>query len=296
MVSKDCDCKIYFNMKIFLIYLLTTICSTNAIIIDCEFVTGGVNSGNVSLFEDYTCWVTGMNLSDNATHVTGYTGTHWTGYTNALVKGLFLIENCPSINLAVFPKKISSIFSNLQAFFIDDCGIENVDGNELDDFTNLRLFILQKSLINRIPGNFFSANPYVRYIEFSDNPIERVGRGLLDNLTRLEKVWFIRNTCINKSATNSSLIPALIETLNDNCEDFEETTSLASTTVSMSTTPLSCEVGDIIDLVCGQEESLAELQVKNGALEIEINSLKAENAEINALIALLKQRIEVLES
>lgn len=57
-------------MNIFLIFICLT--TASAIEIGCRFYyTSWVVVGS-----QYTCEVTSMNFTGNATHITGYTGTH----------------------------------------------------------------------------------------------------------------------------------------------------------------------------------------------------------------------------
>lgn len=285
-------------MKILLILIFFTFSSTHAVIIDCEFVNGHINYGNDTLFDDYSCWGIGIDLSDNATHVTGYTGTHVSGYANIHVKGVFFVEElCPYFNVTVFPKKFSSIFPNLQTFYIENCTFDRIDGDVLEDFSNLRIFIFTQTLIKRVPGSLFSHNPNMRHIDFDDNLIVAVGRGLLDNLANLQRVYFQRNVCINKWATNPLTIRILIDALNDDCVDSEVTsTTEVTTTVTMSTAPPKCEVNNIIDFICGLDEDLEELKAKNQVLEGEVNTLKSEYVNIREILAELELRVSALES
>lgn len=201
-------------MNFFLIFLLFS--STSAFQLNCIF--------NVPVFwsildQLYTgiCWINAPIIGDR---VTGYNGTHFDGRTSLDVEGLILTDDNRGF-FKTIPQGLLEFFPNFRALQIVGCpAITELSGNELIEYLELELFNLGETNIDRVPGNIFQPTPNLRQAGFSNNPITRVGSGLLDNLMRLEVVYFEKNICINQNAMSPSEIPALIEALRINCGDF----------------------------------------------------------------------------
>jgi chromosome segregation ATPase len=195
-----------------------------------------------------------------------------------------------------------NFFPNFIAFSIQRCAISHLNGNELEEYPNLKWYTHFDSNVTRIPGNYFASTPNMSSVNFERNRIQHVGESLLDNLQDLQRAIFSDNICISKDAENPSEIPALIETLRQNCPDIEQdtTTTLATTLYTtqgtFSTTqgttstnlPPRCEIDDLEDFVCelaDEIENLKEtdekLKAKNEILEGQVEELKAAKNDLN---------------
>lgn len=259
-------------MTLILLFALFSI--AHAIFITCDFnYNNWITNGNF-----YNCDVKSIDFSDNQTHITGFNGSHLNSNSCLDVKiinfGYPNATSCSSLNLTVFPKGFINFFPNIIGFIFWECAINSLNGDELNEYSNIRYYIHHNSNLTRIPGEFFASNPGMKYVFFSYNKLMHVGENLLDNLQNLETVWFLGNTCVNKGASNPSEIPALIEVLRQNCTDIE----LETTTSQLTTTnaPPRCEINDVEDFVCGLDEEIQILQNQIKELKTEKEALQRE--------------------
>lgn len=301
-------------MKFLLLLILLS--SAKGISITCSF-DEGVNWDIIGQL--YNCRVIALNLSNNSTHITEVNGTHISGKSNLDV-GMILFESefCPQFNLRAIPKGFLNFFPNFIAIFFSACSIDFLNGDELAEYPNLVRYQHLESNLNRVPLNFFASTPNMTYIDFYANGIMHVGEGLLDNLSKLYRVYFEAEACIDKIAYNPSEIPSLIEALKVNCTDIVTTTS---TTTNQ---PQRCEIDDLNDFVCGLDEEIdflkdemrrrneefenkfELLETRNEALEQEVQELKplkgqvetleAENREIREILLEIEQKVLDLTS
>jgi hypothetical protein len=256
-----------------------------------------------------------MNFSSNATHIIGYNGAHLSGNSGENV-GVIYFNWCNTrYNLTIFPKGFSNFFPNLIAFSMLSCSIDFLNGDELDEHPHVQLYEHTRSNLTRVPGRFFASTPNLKRFHFGGNKIQHVGEGLLDHLENLESGFFTSNICINQGASNPSEIPALIETLRQNCPDIEPdtTTTLSttqtptqgtfSTTQGASTTnqPPRCEIDDLEDFVCGLDEEIEnlketdeKLKAKNEILEGQVEDLNERNEVLEDKVVDLKENVETL--
>ena len=251
-------------MKILI--FLTFIATANSILIECDFNT---ETTWASIGRVYTCKVTLLNLYDNPTTITGISGTHMSGKSNADVKFVyFMARNA----LEVIPKGLSDFFPNLFALSFEYCWINNLNGNELEDFPNLEWFSFRFNDLIRVPGNLFATNPNMKYINFSNNKISHVGEGIFYHL-RVETLIFGQNVCIDRNAWLASEIPILIETLRVNCPDFEpETTTTTSTTLQQQ----KCEIPNFENFVCELDEEIQILRLENENFRNQVEALESQ--------------------
>lgn len=205
-------------MKYFLIFFCIT--SARGIFLSCSFQWMSVErTGN-----QYTCNVIALDFSDNLTHITGYEGTHFPGHSSIDVKTIFSMRTFRSDpNITFLPKGFANFFPNIIAFFIWESEIEKLNGDELEEHPNLQHFMIFQSKFTRVPGNFFASNPNMIYIAMSNNGIEHVGEGLLDNLKSLEQARFGFNVCIDRNAFVPFMVPVLIRALRVQCPDIKKT-------------------------------------------------------------------------
>jgi hypothetical protein len=254
-----------------LIFLLL-ISTSSGILITCRFHWNATWS---VIGQVYNCEVISEDFSDNSTHVTGVNGTHMSGRSNADVKMIWFSAN-PSSNLKVIPKGFLNFFPNFIAFNFNTRQIDFLKGDELEEYPSLQYYLQYNSNLTRVPGNFFASTKNMSYVHLSNNKIQNVGEGLLDNLKNLQKVYFKYNTCISKEALGSTQIPALIEDLRVNCTDIETTTKITTTTTTSTTTaqPSRCGINNLDDFVC-------ELDEENEFLKNELKITKTEIDQVN---------------
>lgn len=210
-------------MKYFLIFCLF-ILSSNAINIDCTFR----NHGWGVIGTVYTCVIKSSQIIANETYITGFTGTHVSGYANTDVRGFYFEKNCHHIKEV--PSNIHEFFPNFIGISMWDCGVVNLSGNELKKYRNLQYFTVDYSFIERIPGNLFSYNPQMKLINFGNNFISRIGANLLEPIQNtLVSVSFLNNICVNLSGSTPGSISILINHIKIYCEDLVTSSDLEET-------------------------------------------------------------------
>lgn len=290
-------------MKV-LFFIFAYLGNTAAITIGCNFT----NISFTVVERRYTCSITSMDFTGNTTHITGYTGTHLIGKSSEDVEMVNINQSiCPQMNITVFPPGFSTIFPNVIGINSYSCQITTLTGNELLEYPNLEFFALFVGQIQRIPGNFFSATPKMRFVDFEQNQVKHVGLGLLDGLTNLTRVEMNGNICVNKIASTPSQITDLKEILRTNCTDIDNTTTTteitSTTTISTTNQQPKCDIGDMEDFVCGLEEEIQYLKEKDENLQSQVDALNEqnsfllnENEDIRAILIELERMIIELSS
>lgn len=200
-------------MKI-LCVLIVFLTSTSAVRFPCEFKTAPW----MAIGPNYQCQTKPFGI-DESQYVTSATGSHVNNKTN---KDVLAIHISDCTDLSYIPKGFLKIFPNLIGIYLDGCGISSLIGTELNEYPHLKVFALEKSPLNYVPGNFFAETPELLLISFTENKINGTGRNLLSNLNKLSEVYFDNNTCIDKNATETKEITVLIETLNRDCSIASE--------------------------------------------------------------------------
>jgi hypothetical protein len=136
-----------------------------------------------------------------------------------------------SSNNSFIPKNLGFYFKNLISITISDCEITKIDGDELNDIPYLESFAFEGSKkLERIPGNLFSKNLFLRKVSFKNNNIKFIGPRIFDIkvIRRMEIVDFSGNSCIDKKYTRqfSKTLEGLMmlyEEIEDNCKEPEGT-------------------------------------------------------------------------
>jgi hypothetical protein len=188
--------------------------SAVAINLDCIFE----NHNWATLGIIYTCTVKSSQYLANETYITGFTGTHLSGYSNANVKGIYFQTNCHHIKAV--PKNFHEYFPNFIAISMSTCGFTRLEGDELNQYRNLQVFYLTSSELERIPGNLFLFNPSMKLVMLRNNKIKHVGANLLEPIQgNLIELWFLNNVCINQDANTAATISSLIMNLRIYCAD-----------------------------------------------------------------------------
>lgn len=171
-------------------------------------------------------------------------------------------------DLTVVPQGALDIFPNLIGFYFRDCSINHLNGNDLDEYENLEIFMTYNSTIEFIPGNIFALTPNMRMITFSGSRVRHVGADFMVGLNNLMHVNFFGNDCISDRADNSTVaINSLIERIRTQCQEIETTTVI-------TTESPTCEIEDINEFVCRHDEEIEELKLKVEDLQSQINELK----------------------
>lgn len=252
----------------FLVVILTTILSANAITLNCAF--SEIFSTTLRFFS-YSCFNPVLSNSDENQIVTAVNGEHLGGRNNDDVLGLYLLFN---YNLPFFPKGIENFFPNLNLLIINTTTITTLDGDELKPFNKLEFFGFHRFNLERVPGNLFKSTPMISRIMLNNNNIKHVDKDLFDGLEHLEVVDFRFNYCIDQRANNIAEIPSLVETLSANCTVTKER---------------SC--GDINETVCFLEEqnrslisSVKDLTSKNKEITGKLVELSEENTKMSIIL------------
>lgn len=212
-------------MKSLYIVLILVTC-TSALTFNCHFV----EAPWMAIGINYQCQTQPFNV-DTSQYVTSISGVHIENKTNDDVIAIH-ISNCK--NLSYIPKGLLHIFPNLIGIYLDGCGILSLNGTELNEYPQLKLFALELSPLYYVPGNFFAHNPDMLLISFVDNKINATGRNLLSNLNNLTEVYFEDNICINGNATVMEEIPEFNEKLNRDCSIASEILKFSPLTLILS--------------------------------------------------------------
>ena len=160
-------------------------------------------------------------------------------------------------------------FPNLIGLEFVFCSIENLVGDELEEYKNLEHLKISHSNLTRIPKDFFQFAPNLKSLDFYKNKLQHIGENL-DNLKHLKVASFNENICINKRAENRFEIPGLIKALKENCIDIE---------VLQTTT---------------EEPNSKERPIEK--LSRKVNILKAENLNLEDELKAFKKRVEDFEN
>lgn len=162
-----------------------------------------------------------MDFSDNATHITGVTGTHASGKTNNDVKLVNFHFVCWQYQLNLVPTGLQNYFQNFIAINFDDClYFDDLKSDALATYPNLEWFGFFKTKVKRIPGTLFESNAKLKFAGFSNN-IMSVAPNLFNTTSNIEIIWFLESPCIDSFEFNRTLIPAFLERVNYYCPDCE---------------------------------------------------------------------------
>lgn len=207
-------------MKQFIVTFFCLISQAFAINLGCQFINASLRIEKTTILTAYSCRAITMDFSDNFTHVTKITGNHIKEHSNEDVKIVWFYHDfCPSFMLKNIPKGLSNFFQNMQVLFFGSCPIDNLNGDELEEYSNLETFINIYSKIKKVPGSFFKNNQKLKHIQFNNNQIEKIGTKLFDGVENLESIWFEENICVNNSAQSKVEVLRLIQDLKEKCPD-----------------------------------------------------------------------------
>lgn len=280
-------------MKVLLIFLFITL--TRGIKLQCEYTRFGYTHTVIKNVN--VCKVISVNYSDNSTHITDANITATSLENVQVVDFGYLYDNCREFNLKFIPRGFLSVFPNIIGLFFSNCEIDTLKGDELEEYYNLEILMIQKSNIKRVPETLFDLTPKLKFVSFRSNQILHVGVGLFDNLDFLEQLWFLGNNCTSKDAHNATQVLSLVEIIEAKCPDLEPesttemiTEELTETTEeAMETTIKSIETVNVL-IETAEEPTATSIKPQRYEKEI-LETLNAYDNEIS----MLKFRIEDLE-
>lgn len=261
-------------MKFFLILLFIT--KATAIFIEC--ILGNYQFPPYG--STYSCEVLRLiHIDESSTTIHKRNGSHLNGHVDNDVRiisfeGQYVFDGYYKFNLTFIPKGFLNYFPNLIGLRFSFCPIDFLNGDELDEYPNLEHLMLSNTNLKHLPGNFFSSTPNMKYINFMWNQIEIVGEGLLDHLEALIEVNFMRNSCINQEAKNSSQIRNLMNNLRVSCS---VATTTEPTTTQLTTTafnPFRCFENSIENFVCSLNDEIKKQNSQILILENRIRHLE----------------------
>jgi hypothetical protein len=221
-------------LKFLLLLIFGTFAS--GIQISCRYTLFSISFTHID--DTPTCIVMSMDFSDNATHLTGTNGTIEQIESTEFILFGWWDSPCKEFNLTFVPQGLLNVFPNLEGIRFEGCPITNLIGDELVEYENFTSFILSSFpgsffLLNgRVPPNFFSPTPNMKFIQLSNIAITRIGDKLFHHLD-LQNLLLWGNICIDRHARNATAIAQLIEDVRIKCPDVDPTTT--------TTTPGSVE-------------------------------------------------------
>lgn len=187
---------------------------SSAAILNCNFYFE--DGWGDSFGELYTCKVEAIEVVDEKT-VTEIVGRHVRDKLDADVEAIWILS---LKNLTFIPIGLSYFFPNLLVHEVQECPIDTLEGNEIQELTKLRRATLGELLIDRIPDDYFATNLDLESVYiFNNTRLKIVGENMLNSLSNLTYVGFEGNFCHDQTALGSSEISTLIQILRQNCRD-----------------------------------------------------------------------------
>ncbi|KAG5669498.1 hypothetical protein PVAND_017385 [Polypedilum vanderplanki] len=214
---------------IFIIFKFVVI--SNSITINCEFSTIILHAvGYV-----YRCYTTNI-FASLTTSVTSITGEHLDGNKNKDVTALRIDGN---FILPFFPRNFSNFFPNMKSITIYSSAIEELFGDEFDEFLQLAYIdISYNRNLHTISSRLFEKTSNMIYIWFNSNQIEKVGRDLFApiDVSKLQFLGFSDNQCIDRQEVNNGNTTAIISLINELTQKCPYNNEPSKTTTLTSTT------------------------------------------------------------
>lgn len=191
----------------FLTFLITLNLVTS-VIIHCDYKDGSTYG--------YKCDISYLQIiSKDDRNITGITGSHKIGKSNADVK--FLHSNAKIINF--FPKNIENFFKNLETIWINNAKMQEISGEDLKVFTKLKRFSLGYNEIEVLSSDVFKFNGNLEWIDVESNRIKHVETGALSSLKSLKEMYFHGNACHFGGAGNRNSTILLVNEIERKCKD-----------------------------------------------------------------------------
>lgn len=173
-----------------------------------------------------SCVATAVSMK-NPTMVTKIEGIHRKPRTNANVTA-FLINDPRKKGLktlSTIPNGIEKFFPQIQIFWWVVGNISTIDSTTFKPWPHLIIINLDYNKLTTLDGNLFQHTRKLRRIYFTSNLLQHVGLDLLTGLTKLERLGFSRNPCINNWAKNPQEIQEINRQLRTNCPPLKLTST-----------------------------------------------------------------------
>lgn len=183
-------------------------------ILDCKFedIVWGTYTGS-----QYACQLQNDLLIPRDGKVTGITGQHQPGKSNADVKGLR--SEGKVVNF--IPQNIEKFFPNIIAFTWSNGNITEISENDFKPFPNLRVLWIEGNKIEVLEEHLFRGNPVLGEISMANNKLRHISVNTFSILKPLTYLYLDSNSCINARAVTQATVPALINDARRQCFSIE---------------------------------------------------------------------------
>lgn len=116
---------------------------------------------------------------------------------NDVLAVFFYSDDCMELNF--IPTNIHELFPNLIALQFAETSISHLRGDELNEYKNLVWFCMKFQLerLRHVPGNLFSQNKELQYMDLSNNGIRSIGHDIFNGLDKLTMIAFFYNVCVD---------------------------------------------------------------------------------------------------
>ncbi|KAG5670209.1 hypothetical protein PVAND_000487 [Polypedilum vanderplanki] len=179
----------------------------------------------------------------------------------------------------------SNFFINIKAITIFDSTFKEFNGDELDEFPQLKFLSIVNSKLTTIPSSLFKNTPNIILVDFYNALIEQVGFYLFSSIDIAQLKWFVflKNPCIDRGVTNSNQteIISIIKELQENCPLIGE----EITTTTEKENLLTCSDKNIEELVCDLKDDIEEI----------FENLSTKDKRIEKVESNFNERNEILE-
>lgn len=194
-----------------LLIVLSWICVTNSITLNCNFKY--LKDLDDNTLDIYAC--ESMNFTNRAQSepINYVTNIHEIGRRDRDVK-IFIIK----LQVCHFlPTKIEHFFPHLQEIEVDSSGLRQLFRENFASLTKLTMAIFPNNEIEFLPGDLFIYNPRLTHIDFSQNRIKSVGRNFFNSLHNLQFLMFDDNECYEELGMATDEIELIREEILQNC-------------------------------------------------------------------------------
>lgn len=125
--------------------------------------------------------------------------------------------------LEFLPSGIEKFFPNIEKIRISHSGLTNLTQNNLKNFSNLRILILNNNKLEHLDSDVFEFNNKIEEIDLSENQLKDLRVESLKVLKNLKKLDLSNNACINQTAENQLELKRLKIKLSENCSPSSQT-------------------------------------------------------------------------
>lgn len=177
-----------------LLLLIAFAASVQSITFNCRFSI----QNHVPVLESvYTCEVIEIlpdkDNKDDSLTLTNVIGKHPDQKSLDDVELLMIVDQ----NMISIPKNIETFFSNVKALDIERSNLMKISAKDLKPFPQLKVLGLYGNDLTSLEAGLFDFNSELVLIELSENKIEFIDDGLLENLDHLEYFYILNNPCIS---------------------------------------------------------------------------------------------------